>query len=157
LQLEQSIQTSHSSSTAQLAYQAVIRWQHWPLSVAFASWRANSAEEVLERANEKRASTFLYYALTLKAITGFKWAVRDAHVDSAAGQHREVVTKRSVLRAWRVAALYVKVRPVVLNCMPVRRMWLLSRRDRLCVLNYLQLPRCTICLQSEACRTFKLQ
>jgi hypothetical protein len=109
LQLEQSIQTIHGSGTAHLARQAAIRWQHWPLSVAFDSWRANAAEEVLERTIEKRASTFLYYALTLKALTGFKWAVQDAHVDNAAGQHREVVTKRSVLRAWRVAALYVKV------------------------------------------------
>jgi hypothetical protein len=116
-QLEQSIQTSHGNGAAHLARQAAVRWQHWPLSVAFASWRANAAEEVLERTNEKRAATFLYYALTLKALTGFKWAVRDAHVDSAAGQHREVVTKRSVLRAWRVAAQYVKVRRVARNMM----------------------------------------
>jgi len=112
LQLEQRTQTSNGSSAAQLARTAVARWQHWPLSLAFASWRSNTAELVLERTNEKRASTFLYYALTLKAFTGFKWAVRDAHVDNAAGQHRQVVTKRSVLRAWRVAALYVKVRRV---------------------------------------------
>jgi hypothetical protein len=112
LQLEQLTQTNDASAAAQLARKAAARWQHWPLSVAFSSWRANAAEEVLERTNEKRASTFLYYALTLKALTGFKWAVRDAHVDIAAGQHRQVVTKRSVLRAWRVAALYVKVRLV---------------------------------------------
>lgn len=108
-QLEQYAQTTDGSSTAQLARQAAIRWQHWPLSVAFASWRANAAEDILERTNEKRAATFLYFALTLKAITGFKWAVRDAHVDNAAGQHRDVVTQRSALRAWRVAALHVKV------------------------------------------------
>jgi hypothetical protein len=110
LQLEQLTQASAGSATAQLACKAAARWQHWPLSVAFASWRSNAAEQVLERTNEKRASTFLYFALTLKALTGFKWAVQDARVDSAAGQHRQVVTKRSVLRAWRVAALYLKVR-----------------------------------------------
>eukprot|EP00882_Tetradesmus_deserticola_P031471 GHRQ01035589.1.p1 GENE.GHRQ01035589.1~~GHRQ01035589.1.p1 ORF type:complete len:161 (+),score=52.46 GHRQ01035589.1:599-1081(+) len=108
-QLEQFTQTSAGSSTAQLARQAAVRWQHWPLSVAFASWRRNAAEEALERTNAKRASTFLYYALTLRALTGFRWAVRDVHVEEAAGQHRLVVTKRSVLRAWRVAVLHVKV------------------------------------------------
>eukprot|EP00882_Tetradesmus_deserticola_P016610 GHRQ01017749.1.p1 GENE.GHRQ01017749.1~~GHRQ01017749.1.p1 ORF type:complete len:197 (+),score=56.80 GHRQ01017749.1:1012-1602(+) len=107
-QLQQFTQTSAGSSTAQLARQAAVRWQHWPLSVAFASWRRNAAEEALERTNAKRASTFLYYALTLKALTGFRWTVRDAHVEEAAGQHRLVVTQRSVLRAWRVAALHVK-------------------------------------------------
>ncbi|KAF6256503.1 hypothetical protein COO60DRAFT_99985 [Scenedesmus sp. NREL 46B-D3] len=108
LQLEQFTHTSDGSSTAQLARQAAVRWRHWPLSVAFEFWRANAAEETLERTNEKRASTFLYFALTAKALTGFKWAVRDAHVNNAAGQHRRVMTQRSVLRAWRVAALHVK-------------------------------------------------
>lgn len=107
LQLMEFIQLD-DTGTALLARKAAVRWSHWPLSAAFTGWSANAAEQVLERTNERRASTFLYFALTLKALTGFKWAVQEAKEDAAAGAHRQAVTKRQVFRAWKVAAVYIK-------------------------------------------------
>lgn len=92
-----------------VAQEAAARWLNWPLSLAFTTWRANTAEAQQERHNEYRALKFLYYALTLKALTGFRWAVQEAQVHSAADEHREGAMKRAVIRSWRVAAEHLKV------------------------------------------------
>jgi hypothetical protein len=66
--------------------------------------------ELLERINGLKASKFLQLALSLKALTGFKWSVQEAHVDRAAAGHRGGAVKKAVLRGWRQVAWYLQVR-----------------------------------------------
>jgi hypothetical protein len=68
----------------------------------------------LERTNELKASKFLQLALSLKALTGFKWAVQEAHVDRAAAGHRGGAVKKAVLRGWRQVTWYLQVRQQLL-------------------------------------------
>ena len=100
---------SDTTSTSKVAEAAAARWLNWPLSLAFSTWQANTDAAEQDRQNEYRAVKFLYYALTLKAINGFRWAVQEARVHSAADEHREGARKRAVLKAWVLGAERVKV------------------------------------------------
>lgn len=101
--------TSCRTGTIKVARMAATRWLHWPLSVAFSTWKTNAEDQAQERQDEHRAVKFLYYALALKCLTGFRWAVQESKVHVAAGVHRVGATKKAVLRNWIVAARHVKV------------------------------------------------
>lgn len=62
-----------------------------------------------DRTNEFKASKFLQLALALKALTGFKWAAQEVHVDRAAAGHRGGALKKAVLRGWRQVTWYLQV------------------------------------------------
>lgn len=101
---------SDTTSISKVAEAAAARWLNWPLSMAFDTWQANTVIAEQERQDEYRAVKFLYFALTLKALTGFRWAVQEARVHYAADEHRDAARKRAVLRAWVLGAARVKVR-----------------------------------------------
>ncbi|KAF8062705.1 aldo-keto reductase 2 [Scenedesmus sp. PABB004] len=102
--LLQRIQTPDGERAALLAARALRRWAAAPLGAALDGWRAAAAERVAERAAEHRAATFLYYALTLKALTALKWAVGERRAADAARRHARGGAARRALRAWRRGA-----------------------------------------------------
>lgn len=106
-QLVQRLQ--ESTSLYNKANKAALYWLHRPMSVAFSTWRAVAADQIQDQHNVYRAVKFLYYALTLKALTAFKYAVHESKVHAAADEHRQDAMRRAVLRGWAVAAGQVKV------------------------------------------------
>jgi hypothetical protein len=103
------LQTDDSGAAAR-GTRAVLHWLSPVAAAAFATWRQAVLSELLERTNELNASKFLQLALSLKALTGFKWAVQEAHVDRAAAGHRGGAVKKAVLRGWRQVTWYLQVR-----------------------------------------------
>lgn len=102
------LQVDSSGATAR-ATRAVLHWQNLQLAAAFSSWSQQAQDQALERLNDVKAAKFLHLALLLKALTGFKSAVQEAHIDRAAIMHRGGATKRTVLRAWRQVVWYLQV------------------------------------------------
>lgn len=97
------------SGAATRGIRAVLHWQNPVLAAAFATWQDATQSQVSERTNELKASKFLQLALALKALTGFKWAVQEAHVDRAAASHRGGAVKKAVLRGWQQVSWYLQV------------------------------------------------
>lgn len=100
---------SDDSGAAARGARAVLHWCNPALAAAFATWREAAQSQVSDRTNELKASKFLQLALALKALTGLKWAVQEAHVDRAAAGHRGGAVKKAVLRGWRQVTWYLQV------------------------------------------------
>lgn len=100
---------SDDSGAAARGARAVLHWCNPALAAAFATWQEAAQSQVSDRTNELKASKFLQMALALKALTGFKWAVQEAHVDRAAAGHRGGAVKKAVLRGWCQVTWYLQV------------------------------------------------
>jgi phosphoribulokinase len=107
---------SDDSGAAARGTRAVLHWCNPVLAAAFATWQEAAQLQVSDRTNELKAAKFLQLALALKALTGFKWAVQEAHVDRAAAGHRGGAVKKAVLRSWRQVTWYLQVCQPGLSC-----------------------------------------
>lgn len=79
---------------------AAVRWASWPLQPAFAAWVDAAHDATRERNDNVCADVFRASALCLKALTGFRWAVRAAAVSNSAARHARATVQRSTLRGW---------------------------------------------------------
>lgn len=68
-----------TSGRGELARQSLLRLAHWPLSVAFSSWRQAAADQAEHKAKMAKALQFMYFDATLKVGWLLTYTEMDCH------------------------------------------------------------------------------